>query len=182
MADMRRCKECGKLFQPKGREQYCSDIHYRPCPICGEPVEAKYLSDPPRRCANCKANKLTQRIKPLFNIPDIQSPDIIEPTSKANVAQPSKSSNEKSVSNPTRQLNTEELSTKDIRKFIGKDYRKKRGFLPNHVYELSIGREEYSYCITALYDYTANKQVDIVELFSSVTSIEQHFTKLSKLK
>ena len=54
MSDLRACKECGKLFQPKGREQYCSEIHYRPCPECGEPVVAKYLSDPPRRCEKCK--------------------------------------------------------------------------------------------------------------------------------
>ena len=52
--EMRKCKECGKLFAPKGREQYCSDIHYRPCPVCGKPVEAKYLSDPARRCEDCK--------------------------------------------------------------------------------------------------------------------------------
>ncbi len=57
MPEMRKCKECGKLFTPKGREQYCHDIHYRPCPNCGELVIAKYLSDPPRRCDKCKGRK-----------------------------------------------------------------------------------------------------------------------------
>jgi len=57
MPELRKCKECGKLFQPKGREQYCPEIHYRPCPSCGEPVIAKYLSDPPRRCDKCKGRK-----------------------------------------------------------------------------------------------------------------------------
>ena len=52
--EMRKCKECGELFQPKGREQYCPKQHYRPCPVCGTPVLAKYLSDPPRRCDMCK--------------------------------------------------------------------------------------------------------------------------------
>lgn len=42
---------------PKGREQYCPEVHYRPCPICGTPVIAKYLSDPPRKCDKCKGRK-----------------------------------------------------------------------------------------------------------------------------
>ena len=63
--DMRQCKECGKLFVPKGREQYCSDIHYRPCPVCGKPVEAKYLSDPARRCDDCKKVHKKAAIKPI---------------------------------------------------------------------------------------------------------------------
>lgn len=49
------CKECGKQFEASSpRIRYCSDIHYRPCPICGKPVVAKYLSDPARRCDECK--------------------------------------------------------------------------------------------------------------------------------
>lgn len=56
--EMKKCKECGKMFMPKSaRQQYCEDIHYRPCPICGEPVEAKYLSDPARRCDKCKGKR-----------------------------------------------------------------------------------------------------------------------------
>ena len=58
MPEMRKCKECGKLYTPKGREQSCSDVHYRPCPNCGEPVVAKYLSDPPRRCDKCRGKKI----------------------------------------------------------------------------------------------------------------------------
>lgn len=55
--DMKKCKECGKLFVPKSKlSQYCDDIHYRPCPVCGKAVEAKYLSDPPRCCGKeCSA-------------------------------------------------------------------------------------------------------------------------------
>lgn len=53
--EMKKCKECGKMFVPKSsRQQYCDDIHYRPCPVCGDLVEAKYLSDPARRCDKCK--------------------------------------------------------------------------------------------------------------------------------
>lgn len=50
--DMKKCKECGKLFVPKSKNSvYCDAIHYRPCPVCGKLVEAKYLSDPPRTCS-----------------------------------------------------------------------------------------------------------------------------------
>lgn len=53
--EMKKCKECGKMFMPRSaRQQYCDDIHYRPCPVCGDLVEAKYLSDPARRCDKCK--------------------------------------------------------------------------------------------------------------------------------
>ena len=54
---MKKCKECGKLFEAKSAKvQYCSAIHYRPCPVCGKPVVAKYLSDPARCCSRkCSA-------------------------------------------------------------------------------------------------------------------------------
>lgn len=57
--EMKKCKECGKLFVPKTKlSQYCNDLHYRPCPVCGKPVEAKYLSDPPRCCSReCSKQK-----------------------------------------------------------------------------------------------------------------------------
>jgi len=51
------CKECGKLFHPRNpKQRYCDDIHYRPCPTCGKPVEIKYLTDPTPRCAECRKN------------------------------------------------------------------------------------------------------------------------------
>lgn len=62
------CKECGKQFEAKSpRVAYCSDIHYRPCPICGKPVEAKYLSDPPRRCEDCKGKSIP-KMKPKVDV------------------------------------------------------------------------------------------------------------------
>lgn len=48
----KKCKECGKEFIPNsGKQNYCKDIHYRPCPICGKPVEVKHFSDKPRTCS-----------------------------------------------------------------------------------------------------------------------------------
>ena len=75
--ELRKCKECGKMFQPKGREQYCSDTHYRPCPICGEPVIARYLSDPPRKCDKCRGKRNVES-KPAI---DVKLSDSIKPAS-----------------------------------------------------------------------------------------------------
>ena len=54
--EMKKCKECGDLFMPKSKNSvYCDKLHYRPCPVCSKPVEAKYLSDPARCCSQeCK--------------------------------------------------------------------------------------------------------------------------------
>lgn len=70
MPELRACKECGKMFMPKGREKYCPEVHYRPCPICGTPVVAKYLSDPPGKCENCKKKKIqpVSKAKSIFNM------------------------------------------------------------------------------------------------------------------
>ena len=58
------CKECGKQFEAKSpRILYCPAVHYRPCPVCGEPVIAKYLSDPPRRCDKCKGKSIPAQSK-----------------------------------------------------------------------------------------------------------------------
>ena len=162
--NMRKCKECGKLFQPKGREQYCSDVHYRPCPVCGKLVEVKYLSDPPRRCENCKSQKI-QAAKPLFKLPQsevtVQDHSEPEPISRQN-------------------FNVELPPGKDIRKFIAKDYGNGKKFLPGHLYEVSITKDEYSYWVKACYDWTTFQEVDLTQLFSSMISIDNHFQKLSE--
>lgn len=37
--ELKKCKECGKLFLPDTyRQEYCKEDHYRPCPVCGKPV------------------------------------------------------------------------------------------------------------------------------------------------
>lgn len=65
------CKECGKQFEAtSARIAYCPGPHYRPCPICGEPVLVKYLSDPARRCEKCKGVRSSVPAKPKFEKPD----------------------------------------------------------------------------------------------------------------
>lgn len=167
MANMRRCKECGRLFQPKGREQYCSNTHYRPCPVCGELVEVKYLSDPPRRCANCKTIKSMQP-KSAVNTPEV---GVAVNTAEVEKVDPQLQEVQSTKDIPLG---------KDIRRFIGKDYRHGRGYLPNHLYELEITRDDYSYIVSAVYDWTTGSQTNITELFSSKISIDGHFEKLAE--
>lgn len=60
----RRCKECGKWFQPKsGKQVYCKDDHFRPCPNCGELVLVKpnCFNDPPRCCSKECMVELTKK-------------------------------------------------------------------------------------------------------------------------
>lgn len=68
MEVMKKCKECGKLFKPDNpRQRYCTDVHYRPCPTCGKPVEIKYLSDPTPRCLDCRRSG--NRVNPNKSTP-----------------------------------------------------------------------------------------------------------------
>lgn len=49
------CKHCGKEFETNNpQKMYCSDQHYRPCPICGKPVAMidNDFSRPPKCCSN----------------------------------------------------------------------------------------------------------------------------------
>lgn len=50
------CKICGREFDRIGNAVYCPGPHYRPCPVCGKPVEYKRPSDPIKCCsAQCSA-------------------------------------------------------------------------------------------------------------------------------
>lgn len=43
---VRYCQECGKPFVPTNNNQkYCTDDHYRPCPICGDLVKVANVGD-----------------------------------------------------------------------------------------------------------------------------------------
>lgn len=49
---LRTCIECGdEFFTSNLSTRFCSKDHYKPCPVCGKPVLAKYLNDPPRVCS-----------------------------------------------------------------------------------------------------------------------------------
>ena len=58
-----KCKICGKEFDRVGNAIYCKGPHYRPCPVCGKPVEFKVPSDPVRCCSKECANILSNKSK-----------------------------------------------------------------------------------------------------------------------
>lgn len=58
---MYTCKICGKKFERVGNSVYCPGPHYRPCPICGKPVEYRRPTDPYKCCSKeCSKLKTAQ--------------------------------------------------------------------------------------------------------------------------
>lgn len=174
---MRKCKECGKLFQPKGREQYCSDIHYRPCPSCGKPVVAKYLSDPPRRCNDCK--KAKAKPNPLFSLTSNEPSSNTEVSRSQLKLEPEPSS--KSASSIKNSLKPKAKLKKvhhlhltdDIRQYVGKWTT--GGLIPGHDYSLAIERDMYGYVIQTICDITEDKAICVNASYSSTISINQNW-------
>lgn len=53
------CKICGSEFSSDSNTAiYCTRDHYRPCPICGEPVRFLNPDEPPRTCSEWMASCL----------------------------------------------------------------------------------------------------------------------------
>jgi len=57
------CKVCGKLFDRVGNGVYCPGPHYRPCPICGKPVEYHRPKEPVKCCSKECSNKKVANTK-----------------------------------------------------------------------------------------------------------------------
>ena len=57
---VKKCELCGKLFHPRSNtSRYCDGPHFRPCPICGEPVEIErgHEYEPAKCCSEECTNK-----------------------------------------------------------------------------------------------------------------------------
>lgn len=58
----RKCELCGRIFySTSNTARYCDGPHYRPCPVCGKPVEIKDPSVPPVSCSTECSNKLREQ-------------------------------------------------------------------------------------------------------------------------
>ena len=146
--EMKKCKECGKLFTPKNpRSQYCENKHFRPCPTCGKLVEIKYLSDPTPRCQECR--KLGLKINSSTKIVN----NFVDTTD-----------------------NLGELPVEYTeRKYVGKS---NFNFISGHTYLVKAKENRpYGYIIKAIKDITDNEDVEDVEMPISSTMSFGYFFK-----
>ncbi len=194
---LRRCKECGELFLPKGREKYCSNTHYRPCPICGTPVEVKYLSDPPKKCPNCKWRKmkplpdaLAAKSTSAFNI----IPEGDEPSGMAQLKAEMEFADQGSdgvvdgdwmdgvdISGHAATIGVPEFCEKmtgSVMVYVGKQY--KNCFQRGHKYLLKVERNDYVYNVTSTEDLSSGEPCDLYMPLASQISFHQHFAGVRK--
>lgn len=192
MSEMRTCKECGKLFTPKGREQYCSEIHYRPCPICGAPAEVKYFNDPPRKCDKCSHRRGSSKstfmtfphhTKSLFKFTPKDGPAVPKQTIAPKLAEVKPAVNEewrskysKDIPQPTTQSIFCETTSGTVLMYIGNAH--KNNFIPGHEYLLKVEHNDYVYEVTSKEDVTAGEDCDIIMPFASQISFHQNFRKV----
>lgn len=177
--DMKACKECGKLFVPKSKNSvYCDAIHYRPCPVCGKPVEAKYLSDPARCCSNeCKAiarKQSKEKAKTTVQVKKIWTDNKSTESSSSNTLNV--------VNNSTNNVSTASDESETVSKilvpwrgrktYVGKPV---LHLIPGHMYEVLIDKGEYVYTVECTYDVTDDVEVDIMMPLASQISIHQNF-------
>lgn len=66
--EVRYCLECGNPFTPTNNNQkYCTNDHYRPCPVCGKPVKVIHAGDLKngifRTCSKeCESKYISKRL------------------------------------------------------------------------------------------------------------------------
>lgn len=191
------CKECRQPFIPKGRESYCTRTHYRPCPVCGKAVEAKYLSDPARCCSKeCQAIARSNKKK----VTDVTSVTTTKPAEKEvkleeqsdNVVQfhtvnhneiknllkfpepikPLPLTSDVDISQLCKTTNVGDTPAKVYQGIDGL-----YGWKQGHTYLLEINKKpNQPYMIAATFDYTDNKTVDLVIPLSSQNSIKRNFS------
>lgn len=166
----KKCKECGKIFLAKSaRQVYCSGDHYRPCPVCGEPVLIKYLSDPTPKCEKCKKNR--------------SSAPKEEPVTSSVLAKVEQKASEEPKKAELKEAAVKQSAKKSVAFtnagnwiYVGNPY--KNGFIPGHEYEIRIAKAEYVYEVSSYRDVTDDKPVDIMIPFSSKVSIDRNFSKM----
>lgn len=183
--EMKKCKECGKLFLPKSiRSQYCDALHYRPCPVCGKLVEAKYLSDPARCCSKECQQALKKQNKP--SIPSSSTPtvtdsgeielDVVDGDTVVNVLS---SVNKHTINAELSPEGQAILSDAEVRTYVGKSGCK---FIQGHAYAVRVSRDnEYSrYKVSGYYDLTEDKKCDALSVHASMLSFNHFFLPISK--
>ena len=172
--DMKACKECGKLFVPKSKNSvYCDAIHYRPCPVCGKLVEAKYLSDPARCCSNeCKAIARKQSKEKAKTTVQVKKIWTDNKSTKGDSSNTSNKVNDSTLSDESETVSRILIPWRGRKTYVGKPVMR---LIPGHIYEVLIDKGEYVYTVECTYDVTDDTEVDIMMPLASQISIHQNF-------
>ena len=152
--EMKKCKECGSLFMPTSNKQkYCSAKHYRPCPVCGKMIFAKYLSDPARCCSGkCKAvlGKMNNQSNEILN-------EILTEQSKRHLLK----------------INLDRITEGTVRKkFVGSEDTR---CIKDHEYAVSIEYNTGANIVYVAYDYTEEKLVGYAYNYTNKKKISKDF-------
>ena len=166
---MKRCKECGRWFQPTSNKQkYCEEKHYRPCPVCGKLIYAKYLSDPARCCSGvCKSalGKLHKEGKKG----DYEGKKTVIDESSAEAA--TQEAVRKYVEDDVTALKEVAATNVETKRYTGEAV---NGWEPEHVYDVQIVHKDKQHVVKAVLDKTTNKSL-------AAENIEYVFTNKRKI-
>lgn len=71
------CKYCGKEFETtSARQEYCNDVHYGNCPVCGKKVVIKEMSIGPQACSEkCRVSRIKSTCEEKYGNPVVLNSD-----------------------------------------------------------------------------------------------------------
>lgn len=170
---MKECKECGKMFTPTSNKQkYCSADHYRPCPVCGKLMFAKYLSDPARCCSgSCKSKLGKLNKKQNLAIEQYVKNDVAATLEAYSNLVPMPGAEKLS---DLKEEYEHQVDESKVKTFIGES---KFGFITGHEYEVEyITEGKGQHMMQATYDVTADQHVAIRYVFTN----KKHISKMFK--
>ena len=157
------CKECGEVFEAtSAKQQYCSKLHFRPCPVCGKPVPAKYLSDPARCCSKECSSKRSSDTRQMLPKSVATSSVVTAESQKDDFITP-----EDAIT-----VLVSEGSVFFRGTYVGPCT---CGFIKDHIYDVSITRNAPYYEVIANKDVTADASVENLLYLSSLLSVKHYF-------
>ena len=176
------------------KEKYCSRDHYRPCPVCGKPVFAKYLSDPARCCSGvCRfvygmKNKGIEVAAPTY-VPEVEVETAAQSTEDAKhieevMEQKAELGIEvEKITEPVEVVEITEVpvegSAVDESKYEKKEdvgENTSMGFIKGHIYLVETVQEgRGSYQVIAHRDETTHDNIDKMMPFSNKKMISKNF-------
>lgn len=174
--EMKTCKECGKLFMPTSNKQkYCSEKHYRPCPVCGKLIFAKYLSDPARCCSGTCKSKLGK-----FNKENAYVAEVMEQKAQLGIEIPKIDPEQIKPVYPTVERMIDLIQSRTYhptdgtarKRFTGPSI---DGWNEGHEYAVIVTHVGKEHIVKATYDYTAQESVYLEYGFTNKKKISTIF-------